>query len=185
MFKLERWTCGRKLDASREQENERHMCFLLYAPKLYAHYERVMSSLLEKNPSLRPLFPNSVFAAGTFNIGPRVATYIHTDHLNYAPGWCAVVALGDFDPRLGGHLVVWDLGLVIEFPPGSLIFLPSAILRHSNVPVQDHETRHSFTQYTAGGLFRWVACGFQTQGSFDAQGLQFDMSGWERWVHSV
>ncbi|KAJ7620521.1 hypothetical protein DFH06DRAFT_1010638, partial [Mycena polygramma] len=38
-----------------------------------------------------------------------------------------------FDPNLGGHLILWDLNLVIRFPPGSSIFIPSALLRHSNV----------------------------------------------------
>ena len=124
-----------------------------------------MLDLCQQDDTLRRVFDNCIYAAATFNIGPKVSTYVHTDHLNFAAGWCAVFALGDFDPAKGGHLVIWDLGLVIEFPSGSLIFLPSAILRHSNIPVQENESRHSFTQYTAGGLFRWAECGFQSQKS--------------------
>lgn len=52
---------------------------------------------------------------------------------------------------------------MIEFPPGSTILLPSAVLRHSNTAIQKHEERYSFTQYTAGGLFRWVDHGFQKE----------------------
>jgi hypothetical protein len=77
-----------------------------------------------------------------------------------------VTALGAFDPKRGGHLILWDCHLVIEFPPGSTILLPSAILAHSNVAVSSHETRYSFTQYTAGGLFRWVEQGFQKTKDF-------------------
>ena len=50
---------------------------------------------------------------------------------------------------------------MIEFPPGSTILIPSATLRHSNVAIQPGEKRFSITQYTAGGLFRWVDHGFQ------------------------
>ncbi|KAJ7937906.1 hypothetical protein B0H13DRAFT_1580401, partial [Mycena leptocephala] len=66
-----------------------------------------------------------------------------------------------FDPDFGGHLVLWDLKLVIRFPPGATILIPSAIVRHSNVPIRPDERRCSFTQYTAGGLFRWIRDGFK------------------------
>jgi hypothetical protein len=62
--------------------------------------------------------------------------------------------------------VLWDLQLVIEFPPGSTILIPSAVLHHSNIPIQKGEERYSFTQYTAGGLFRWVDHGFQKEGDY-------------------
>lgn len=76
---------------------------------------------------------------------------------------CAITALGDYDPKLGGHLVLWDLKLVIEFPPGSTILIPSTSVRHSNVSIRQGETRHSFTQYAAGGLFCWVEHAFQME----------------------
>lgn len=160
-------------------------CFLQYAPRLYAHYEKVTNELMDKDKSLRKMFDNCVFAAATLNIGPKVRTYIHTDHLNFAAGWCAVIALGDFDPEQGGHLVLWDLGLVIEFPPGSLIFLPSAVLRHSNLPIGENESRYSFTQYTAGGLFRWAECGFQSLKSLREKGGALNTTGWERWEEGI
>ena len=74
---------------------------------------------------------------------------------------CAVTAFGDFNPENGGHLILWECGLVIEFPPGSTILLPSAIISHSNIKIAQNERRYSFTQYTAGGIFRWVENGFQ------------------------
>ncbi|KAJ6470197.1 hypothetical protein C8R47DRAFT_988907, partial [Mycena vitilis] len=51
----------------------------------------------------------------------------------------------------------------IEFPAGSHILLPSAIIAHSNVPVQAGDRRASFTQYTAGGIIRYVGNGFRTE----------------------
>ena len=69
--------------------------------------------------------------------------------------------------------MLWDLQLVIEFPPGSTILFPSAILRHSNVAIQKGEERYSFTQYTASGLFQWVDHGFPKEDSYYA-GLSED-----------
>lgn len=76
---------------------------------------------------------------------------------------CAIQALGDFDPRLGGHLILWEIKKVVEFPPGSLVLIPSATITHSNTPIQPGETRTSFTQFCAGALFRFVDNGFRTE----------------------
>lgn len=140
---------------------------LVWAPLLSSFYQAQMALLAAWNRSLRWNFAGSVFAACTFNFGPQVFTAPHVDFANLAWGWCAITALGTFDPNLGGHLILWDLKLVIRFPPGSTILLPSALITHSNVPIQAHEHRSSFTQYTAGGLFRWVRNGFRTDEDFE------------------
>lgn len=59
--------------------------------------------------------------------------------------------------------------MVIEFPAGSTILIPSATLTHSNTPVRDGETRLSFTQFCAGGIFRYVDNGFRTEEEFEQQ----------------
>jgi hypothetical protein len=92
----------------------------------------------------------------TVNFGPNVITHPHTDPGNLSWGQCDITSCGEFNPDLGGHLVFWDLGLVVRFPPGYTILLPLAILLHSNVKIQPGETWYSVTQYTAGGLLRWV-----------------------------
>lgn len=61
--------------------------------------------------------------------------------------------------------------LIIRFPPGSTILIPSAIVRHSNVSIQQGERRFSFTQYTAAGIFRFVANGFRTDRSVKEEGM--------------
>lgn len=53
-------------------------------------------------------------------------------------------------------MVLWDLKLVVQFPPGSTILIPSALIKHSNTGVGRNEHRYSFTQFAAGGLFRLV-----------------------------
>ncbi|KAJ3752821.1 hypothetical protein EV360DRAFT_54542, partial [Lentinula raphanica] len=74
--------------------------------------------------------------------------------------------LGRFDPDKGGRLVLWDLGLIVRLPPGSTILIPSALLTHSNLPIQDGEERYSVVQYSSSGLFRWVYNGFMSDKDF-------------------
>ncbi|KAJ7104987.1 hypothetical protein C8R44DRAFT_834506 [Mycena epipterygia] len=98
------------------------------------------------------MFAKSVFSSATFNFGPNVWTYKHRDS-SQSP------------LRLvrRGHLVLWDLELIIEFPAGATILLPSATIAHSNIPVQAGDSRASFTQYTGGGLLRYIDNGFRTE----------------------
>jgi hypothetical protein len=135
----------------------------MWAPRLYKYYHEHDTKLHHHLPHLRRLFPRSVFSCAAFNFGPNVWTFKHRDVLNLPFGWCALQAAGPFDPTKGGHLVLWDLMLVIEFPPGALVLIPSATLSHSNVPVQAGDKRISFTQFTAGGIFRYVDNGFRTE----------------------
>ncbi|KAJ7846777.1 hypothetical protein B0H13DRAFT_2238851 [Mycena leptocephala] len=116
--------------------------FALWAPRLYQYYRDHNAALHWRYPDLRRPFGHSVFFCAAFNFGPNVWTFRHRDVLNLAFGWCAIQALGEFDPTKGGHLVLWDLNLVVEFPP---------------------EKRASFTQFSAGGIFRYVDNGFRTE----------------------
>ncbi|KAJ7814402.1 hypothetical protein B0H14DRAFT_3477071 [Mycena olivaceomarginata] len=120
--------------------------FAMWAPLLFTFYTAQMG-LLAGWKSMHHNFLGGVFAACTFNFGPRTICAPHLDFANLAWGW--------------GHLILWDLQMVIRFPPSSTILIPSALIRHSNVPIQAHEYRGSFVQYTAGGLFRWVCNGFR------------------------
>ncbi|KAF9030916.1 hypothetical protein BJ165DRAFT_1535577 [Panaeolus papilionaceus] len=142
--------------------------FASWAPQLYKYYEDTSAAIYRKYPNLERPFPRSVFSATTYNMGPCTVCFPHTDLANLAYGWCAIVALGDYDPTLGGHLVLWDCKIVVEFPPGSLVLIPSAVIAHSNTPIQPHEHRYSFTQYTAGAIFRWVDQEFQSQKEYQA-----------------
>ncbi len=76
------------------------------------------------------------------------------------------MAIGDYNHKTGGHIFLWECKLIIEFPPGATILKPSAIVTHFNMPVGGHETRCSFTQYAAGGLFRWVDNNFMTAATY-------------------
>ncbi|KAG6825172.1 hypothetical protein H0H92_004467 [Tricholoma furcatifolium] len=136
--------------------------FNLWAPNLYQHYSDHVNPLFEKLPYLWRIFERCVFPTAAFNFGGNVVTKAHRDCMNSAIGWCAIIALGTFNPMKSGHAVFPDIKLIVEFPPGSVIFIPSATLTHGNLPVIDGE-RMSFTLYCSGGLFRYVDNGFRTE----------------------
>ncbi|KAJ3966393.1 hypothetical protein EV361DRAFT_774759, partial [Lentinula raphanica] len=92
-----------------------------------------------------------------------VRTFKHRDFLNWPFGWCAITALGNFNPSRSGQLILWELKLVIDFPHAATVLIPSAVITHSNTPLAEEDTRMSFTQYTAGPIFRWVENGCMTE----------------------
>jgi hypothetical protein len=132
-----------------------------YAPKLYREYSDKLGELVDRDPSLLWNFNNSIYPTATVNFGPSTVCYDHLDFGNRAAGWCDITAAGPYDYKKGGHLILFDIDKIIEFPPGSHILIPSAVMRHGNTPIQPHERRMGFTQYAASALFRWVDNGFQ------------------------
>ncbi|KAJ3501898.1 hypothetical protein NMY22_g18766 [Coprinellus aureogranulatus] len=116
-----------------------------FAPRLHQDMHQHIESLLERMPSLVPNFFKNCFSACAFNFGPRVVTFPHVDSMHLALGWCAVTALGDYGYINGGHLVLVEAKLVIQFPPGATIVRPSAIVTHANAPIQTDEIRLSLT----------------------------------------
>ncbi|KAF8058235.1 hypothetical protein FPV67DRAFT_1657312 [Lyophyllum atratum] len=165
--------------------------FAAFSPKLYDHYATVLRDLYDNDPSLQHNFHNSVFPACTFNCGPHTSTRRHTDFGNWPSGQCVITSMGRYDSTKGGHLVLYSLKLIVEFPPGSTILLPSGTVEHGNIPVRSWERRLSFTQYAAGGLFRWVAYNFQTAKSLlEKEGggkIRADIDGKkdERWLAGI
>ena len=129
-------------------------------------------------------FAASIFIAIAINYGPKTVCLGHRDRGNLSYGWCAVTGFGKFDYRKGGHLILWELKLVVEMPPGCTVFLPSAIIKHSNTSIGSEETRYSIAQYTAGGLFRWVSRGFQPEYKYEEECSDEEWEAEVEWRHS-
>ncbi|KAJ3562743.1 hypothetical protein NP233_g9386 [Leucocoprinus birnbaumii] len=147
-------------DIARHQNDS----FKTWNPKVYARYQtrlRLLFGHRKYGAKLQPI-TSGVYPSAAFNFGPKAWTNRHRDPKNVSYGWCAITTTGDFDPTKGGHLVLEDLKLVIEFPPGATILIPSATFIHGNVPVSIPEKRASFTQYCPAGLLRFVDNGFVT-----------------------
>jgi hypothetical protein len=110
-----------------------------------------------------------IWATSSANHGPQAVAYLHNNSGNLAHGWCAIQALGDYNPKKGEHLALLQLGLIVEFPPGSTVLIPSSTVTHGNLPIAPHERRTSLVHFTPGGLFRWVEYSFHTEGNFKAE----------------
>jgi hypothetical protein len=102
------------------------------------------------------------------NLGPQVQTFRHRDLMNYAGGVCLVTCFGNHDHTKGGHLILWELGIFVQFPHGTTVAIPSSIITHSNLPVAAHEQRVSFTQYAPGVLFCWCDNGGKNDNELSA-----------------
>ena len=131
-------------------------------PDLMEEYTDLQVELFATNSALRAIFPNSPFCAFTMNMGPHTVCLGHRDFWNLAYGTCPIGPLGPFNHRTGGHIILHEPKLIIEFRRGDVIFIPSAAVTHENVPIASGETRYSFAMYTAGGLFRYAWCGMRT-----------------------
>ncbi|KAK7017029.1 hypothetical protein VNI00_018756 [Paramarasmius palmivorus] len=173
--------------------------YATYANRLASESRRVLRELGQQLPELK--FPTHPSPEGGYWAGrcinsaglrdtAAVCTLPHTDFGNWAPGWCCVTAVGSYDPDKGGHMILWNVGLRIRFPPGCSILFPSAVITHSNVPIQAGERRYSIVEFSAGGLFRWVYNGYKT----DEELLQVlegkELERWEaerlvRWKNEV
>ncbi|KAF8989769.1 hypothetical protein BDZ89DRAFT_1055116 [Hymenopellis radicata] len=117
--------------------------FQMHNPLLFNAYDEVLSFVMNGDESLRRTWASSPFASTTVNFGPRVICDDHVDSQN----------------------LPW--GIAIEFPAGASIYLPSALLVHSNVEIQQGERRYSVTSYSSGGLFRWAWNGGRTDEEYD------------------
>ncbi|KAJ7804828.1 hypothetical protein B0H14DRAFT_2611985 [Mycena olivaceomarginata] len=124
--------------------------FKLWAPQLYDYYFNYNKRLSNCFPELKCPFPKLVFSCAAFNFGSNVWTVQAPQH---------------------------DLKLVVEFPPGTLILLPSATIAHSNIPVDTGIECILFTQFMAGGLFCYMDNGFRTQANFAAEDPDVSVGG--------
>lgn len=174
-------------------------CFEVYGKKNYDYVEATVKAVRSKIGNGREEKLHhwesmdkkvGIFPCRSFNLGEQTTSYPHVDQMNLAQSWCSITPLGSFDHKSGGHFVLWDFKMVIEFPAGSTILIPSALLIHSNTPIQPNETRHSIVQYAPGGLFRWKDCGFRTEKDFLASATHDDKQRYlseqqRRWKEAV
>jgi hypothetical protein len=136
---------------------------------------------------LRCLFPKLVYPGLIINFGPCTVCHNHLDCTNVAGVPCTITALGNFDHHKGGHLVLFELKLIVPFPSGSTILLPSASLCHSNLGIQDGTTRMSMTQYCSGSFLCHYNYGFKMykgkNGMLEAKCKEADAGAQHWWCH--
>ncbi|KAJ7436466.1 hypothetical protein B0H11DRAFT_1754815 [Mycena galericulata] len=130
-----------------------------FSPKGFLIATSLTETFFKQHPSLERV-TSGVWPSITFDLGPQTVTSPQQRELRriICWWWIAITALGKYDPDRGGHLILWDLGRVLRFPPGSTVLLP-AILRYSIAAIQPGETRYSITQYAPAppAWSRWPA----------------------------
>ncbi|KAJ3831348.1 hypothetical protein F5878DRAFT_88415, partial [Lentinula raphanica] len=91
--------------------------------------------------------------------------------------------------RASRFILFSGIGLIIRFPSDSTILLPSALLTHSNIPIEDGETRYSIVQYALEGLLRWVYNSLRSNAEFaktatDEEKAQHKRDEKTRWMNA-
>ncbi|KAL8276693.1 hypothetical protein RQP46_010872 [Phenoliferia psychrophenolica] len=127
-----------------------------FYPAMHAYYEDLKASI---KASRGLNFLGGAFASVCLNTGNSVIAKLHRDHVNLLLGLCLILAMGDFDSRLGGHLVLLEAGVILELAPGDLALIPSAGITHGNLPIQKGERRNSMAFWTSGNVFLWKELG--------------------------
>jgi hypothetical protein len=138
--------------------------FVFWNPGVYEYQKTRVEQLLAYDPMLKRTSPMTIFPTTACNFW-NVCCDKHRDTQNCPFGWCAITALGKFDHTVGGHLILWELKLIIQFPHGYTVLIPSTTITHSNIPVADGDVRVSITQYCSGNIFHYVENGFHTDNS--------------------
>ncbi|KAK7019005.1 hypothetical protein R3P38DRAFT_3200302 [Favolaschia claudopus] len=130
----------------------------LYCRIAYTALEHQKSSFTYMKPDAQYPCPASIFSAVTVELGgPHCRTDWRGEVPPYQPdSWAVLTAIGDYRYTQGGHVIFWEFGIVVQFPPGACILLPPGLVRYSFVEVPDHQSRHSILQWAGSGIERYL-----------------------------
>ncbi|KAK7018524.1 hypothetical protein R3P38DRAFT_3200902 [Favolaschia claudopus] len=153
-----------------------------FCPTAYDTLAEDKKDMLDRNP--QAFFPceASIFSAATLELGgPHFNIRDHKGDLRdlEPAGWNILTALGKYKSFHGGHVIFWQLGLVVQFPPGSSILLPAGLINYSFVKVDPDETRFSLLQWAGGGVRRFLDNGGRLDMDFAAKATPNEHSGRE------
>ncbi|KAJ7186911.1 hypothetical protein C8R46DRAFT_879457 [Mycena filopes] len=128
-----------------------------YCFAAFAALQSQKESFLQEFPDALYPSASSVFSAATVEFsGPHLRA---TNSRHEPTTWSILIALGHYSATHGGHIILWDLGLIVGFPSGCCILLPTGLIRYSFVKVRANETRHSIVQWAGPGITRWLQNG--------------------------
>ncbi|KAK7022082.1 hypothetical protein R3P38DRAFT_2532923, partial [Favolaschia claudopus] len=142
-----------------------------YCPTAFEALEDQKAQLLSYDPDAVYPCETSVFSAITLELGgPHRILSPFGPHGHFDPStWCIITSLGIYDFRLGGHIILWDIGWVLQFPPGASILLPPGLVRYSFVKVRPHESRYLLIQFAGSGIRRFFENGERKDEEFAAE----------------
>ncbi|KAJ6449414.1 hypothetical protein C8R47DRAFT_1084721 [Mycena vitilis] len=130
----------------------------IYCKAAHSRLQAQKEEFLKRYPEAMYPSDTSVYSAATFDFGAPRRTANPT--ATKPPlGACLK----------GGHIILWDLGLVITFPAGASILIPTGLVRYSFVRVRPGESRYSLLQWAGAGMGRWFENGQRTDADFGAR----------------
>ncbi|KAK7031323.1 hypothetical protein R3P38DRAFT_3187038 [Favolaschia claudopus] len=132
-----------------------------YCPTAFSALEDQKTQMLQYDPDAEYPCETSVFSATTLELGgPHYLRTPFGPCGRFDPStWCIITSLGIYDCRRGGHIILWDIGWILVFPPGASILLPPGLVRYSFVEVQPHESRYLLIQQAGSGIRRFFENG--------------------------
>ncbi|KAJ7774633.1 hypothetical protein DFH07DRAFT_732639 [Mycena maculata] len=141
-----------------------------YCGETFTRLEAQKTTFLSYHEDAQYPTDASIFSAATFESGGTHTAGPDRRLDHYQPGtWNILTALGIYAPVHGGHIVFWDLGLVVTFPPGCSILIPAGVVRYSFVKVREGEQRYSVLQWAGAGIARWFDNGLRRDAEFAAE----------------
>ncbi|KAJ7601267.1 hypothetical protein DFH06DRAFT_1010621, partial [Mycena polygramma] len=138
-----------------------------FSPKLHAYTANGTDLIFKYDSNLRREF-EGIFPAAEFDLG-ELGSAPRLQDRDLTHGWRALTALGNYDSRYGGDIILWDDGWVIRFPPGATILFPAAVMRYSFVDVLPGEKQYTFSQYSPAGLYRYITNGYKSDSAFERE----------------
>ncbi|KAJ7217556.1 hypothetical protein C8J57DRAFT_1254978 [Mycena rebaudengoi] len=135
--------------------------FANWAPDIFDYYVVHMHLFYQRYKHLSRPFLNGIFCACTFNLGPYTCALGHRNFANLAFGWCAITALGYFDYMKGGHLILWDCKLILEFPLAQRFSFPVQPYSTPTYPLQMESCAFLSLNTPQGAYFDGFSMGFK------------------------
>lgn len=114
-------------------------------PELASNNKDAVNKLACFEPSLLQPFPGTAFNSTTFRFGPSEG-FDRQPAVWPTTSMIAVTSVGNYNSKLGGHLVLKEWKVVIEIRPCSTALIPAMITR-GVVPIASQERQVSLIQH--------------------------------------
>ncbi|KAG6905214.1 hypothetical protein DXG01_004142 [Tephrocybe rancida] len=132
-----------------------------FAPKMWDKYKYTATRMYSTHWNIPNNFHGTVYPAVRFNVRPQTSTVQpYMDRQRERRGPPAVTPIGNYNYKLSGHIVFYELKLIIEVPPGTTLFVPTRLLSYGTTNIQEGEERMTITQCFGPGLAETVFARF-------------------------
>ncbi|KAG6915875.1 hypothetical protein DXG01_009452 [Tephrocybe rancida] len=124
-----------------------------FSPKMWDKYEYTTARMNSTRWNAPINFQGSTYPAVRFNVGPQTSTVQpYMDCQQECRGLSAMTPIGNYNYKLGGHIVFYELKLIVEVVPGTTLFVPTGLLSYGTMDIQESEERMTITQCFGPGL---------------------------------